>query len=142
MGNIRDAAPSSLRASSHSNEHKLNSDAVSTMYVTLSECRTSIGGCSPSLVHCTVYMLVICWTSSLPAIMWSMTAIRSRGKLVSEFVAVEDETGATWVLVVGGALAASCARSMAMVSVSEVFVLLASEVVRVLAESGTWCRGK
>ena len=37
VGNIRDAAPSSLRASSHSNEHKLNSDAVSTMYVTLSE---------------------------------------------------------------------------------------------------------
>ena len=71
-----------------------------------------------------------------------MTAIRSRWKLAFEFVAVEDETGATWVLVVGGALAASCARSMAMVSVSEVFVLLASEVVRVLAESGTWCRGK
>ena len=40
-----------------------------------------------------------------------------------EFVAVEDETGATWVLVVGGALAASCARSMAMVSASEVFDL-------------------
>ena len=41
------------------------------------------------------------------------------------------------MLVAGGALGAlraSCARSMAMVSVSEVFVFLASEVVRVLAE--------
>ena len=28
-------------------------------------------------------------------IMWFMTAMRSRGKLVSEFVAVEEEIGAT-----------------------------------------------